>query len=369
VPRPNAVSLAVLALALGIAAVRITHCALTPVNTTDIVRHLFFGQLVFEQGLASAGESLVAQHCILPMAARDLPWSDSPYPYPPVPLGFFTLVAAIWPTLFFAKLALTTLEAVAAALIARRTRDPWLGLLYWANPVSIWWISREGQFEALQNVLVVLALLLVTGALTRGRAFLGGLALAAAIQVKLIPLLLLPWFLSRLKSPLRAVGLAGLAVGLIPSLVASQFYPVALAVAQHSSPLTYNPYYWNPFDSALLAWNPWALRLANAAASYGLLLTLAWRARRGPDRLAFLAPLGAIVAWKLHTNVQFWYMVALPPLLLPIADTRLRRALFILAPLLDVYSISEMILGPWGAGSGGFFRYLSVFDPIVPACF
>ena len=128
-----------------IAVLRGYFCWQDPVNSGDVVRHLLHSFHVLDEGLAAAGVPL--QELDPDLAGST--WSAFPYNYPPVTLAFFVLIAALAPAVTAAKVALTVIEALNAWLLARVTGNRWLGLLYWASPVSIWWVSGEGQFEPL----------------------------------------------------------------------------------------------------------------------------------------------------------------------------------------------------------------------------
>src|SRR5882672_5573126 len=112
--------------AVAVAALRIYYCSQLPVNTGDITRHLYSGLVVLKHGLASAGQPLVSSF----PGAAGVAWAGLPYNYPICALTFFTAIAAIMPTIFFAKLSLTAMEGINALLVTKITGRRWLGLLY-----------------------------------------------------------------------------------------------------------------------------------------------------------------------------------------------------------------------------------------------
>ncbi len=349
-------------IALGIGAFRLYYCAQLPVNTGDIVRHLVYGFLVNQDGLGMAGKTLVE---VNPLYAS-VSWSNLPYNYPSIPLFFFAAISAISPTIFSAKLALTVLEAISSLLIYRYSKDRWLALLYWIAPMSIWWVSHEGQFEALQNVFVFAALV----ALSRHTAVSFAL-LAMAIQVKLTAVLLLPLFglfLLRKTSPqtMRTLLFASIALlgGFLPTILCLAFFPAISQVLHFSSPLQYNPYYWNPFHETIFLWNPGSLIAWNQIASYGLLLFLVLVAMKRRLWKEFLAPVLFLIVCKGHTNVQYWYMQLLPSFCLPIQQRRLRLALFAVVPFLDVRSAIQLFFQPFGWMMTDYYANFSVFAHI-----
>ena len=329
----------------GVSALRLAQCAELTVNSADIVRHLLYGLLVGQEGYGAAGQPLFAY----PVSWPPVPWGGVPYNYPPIALAFFTSVAAISPSVFFAKLALTIVEAVCAWLVTRLTASRWLGLLYWACPVSVWWTSREGQFEGLQNLFVLGALLL----LRHQRLGAASVSLALAIQVKVTAVFLLPLFVVLSwragRAPALRAGLAGL-IALAPTLLAAAHYPVLEQVFGMSAPLRYNPYWWNPLDEAMFGWNPSWMVIGNEVASYGLvamLLYFVFRATPG-ERIFFLAPLLWLAFLKGHSNVQFWYLMVFPSMVCAVPDPRARRALLLAWPLLDLRSLLQILFGAFG---------------------
>lgn len=288
-----------------VAAFRLYQCGMLPSETGDIVRHVLYGVAVDQQGVAAAGIPLK----VLSGAWSHVAWARFPYSYPPVALAFFALIASISPSVFAAKLALTLIEAGNACLISKLTRSRVLGLLYWASPLSIWWVSREGQFEPLQSFFMLLAI-----AAAFERQFVSGVALALAASVKVTAGALVPWLAGVIwPRGWRARGLAvlGLAVGLAPAIVSEVMYGGISNVMRYSSLLIYNPYFWNPWADLFTGNTPLQIA-ANEIASYGLLVTLIALAFRSRNWLPFIAPIAFVVFCKTHTNVQFWYWLLYP---------------------------------------------------------
>lgn len=341
----------------AVSALRLYECALYPAETGDLLRNLLYGVAVRDYGLAAAGLPLAD----ISPAWAGVSWSNLPYNYPPAALAFFVGIASISPSMFAAKLALTALEAGNAWLIHRLCGSRWLGLVYWASPASIWWTSREGQFEAMQTTFTLLSLL----ALTRF-PLLCGVGLALAIATKMTAAALLPWVAYEVwKSGSRALALAalGLVLGSLPALGVELHHGGVSNVFRFSSPLIYNPYYWD-FTANMFSWNPIWLIVANQIASYGMLCALIALAVRSRDPLAFLAPIALVVFCKLHTNVQFWYFVYLPALLVPIPEPKSRFVLIAVCPLLDLRSTLQLLVRPLSRRAYRSAR--SVFDLYRP---
>jgi hypothetical protein len=331
-----------LVLAAAVAALRLWYCTRTPVNTGDALRHLYYGLYVLARGWGAASLPLTV---LSPDLGR-VSFAQIPYNYPPVALGFFTALAAAWPTVFLVKLALTLLEAANAWMIGRLTQSPWLALIYWAAPTSIWWVSHEGQFEPLQTVLVLAALL----ALRRSKPLACAL-LALAIQVKLTAVLLLPWLVWSLRREdrrTRAAALAAFVAGGLPTLLALTRYDVLASILRTAGSLAYNPYWWNPFDRVMTWWNPGWLIAIDALVSWGALVYLVMRARRSSQPMAYAAPIAFLLLLKTSRLAQFWYAPLFAGFAAPIGDRRTRFWLLALWPLLDVYALAQMVGGPFG---------------------
>jgi hypothetical protein len=323
---------------------RLIQCARPPVNTGDVFRHLFYGLLVGKAGPGAAAVPLVRVDRMLAW----VPWSELPYNYPMVALGFFTAIASIWPSVLGVKLALTAIEAANAFMVARLTASRWLGVLYWAYPCSIWWASREAQFEPLQSLFGFAGLLLLRRTPAGACALLG-----LAVQTKITALLLLPLFVVQSFRQGGRRALLASVLGFVGSLtitgVGLFYYPAISQLVRYSAPLRYNPFFWNPFATAMFSWNPPWLVVVNQVTSLGLivlLLVLALRSRR--EWLAYLAPLAYVVGLKLHYNVQFWYWMAMPLFVVPIQDLRARRLLLVALLLSDVYAAGQLVYGPFG---------------------
>jgi len=343
-----------LAAVAAIAAIRFYQCALLPSETGDIVRHVLYGVVVNTRGFAAAGSSLLS----LTSAWSDVAWARFPYSYPPVTLAFFALMASISPTVFAAKFALTLIEAGNAFLIGRLTRSRLLGLIYWASPLSIWWVSREGQFEPLQSLFMLLSI----GA-TLELPLLAGLALALAVSVKVTAGALAPWLAGTMwpqGSRARMFAVIGLMLGLVLIIAAEAVYGGISNVIHYSSLLRYNPYFWNPWATDMFTGNAPMQIAVDQIASYGMLAVLLVLAFRSRNWLPYIAPIVFVVFCKVHTNVQFWYWLLLPAFLIPVPNARWRFALIALCPLLDIHCVMELISGP--IGPNRFHGLPSVFD-------
>jgi hypothetical protein len=112
--------------------------------------------------------------------------------YPPAAQLLFGAVAAVSPTVFAMKAAITGLEAlaigIAAALLGLGGR-PASGIAVYAwSPVSVWEFAGNGHIDAAAIFCLAVALL----AVWRGQRAILGAVLGAAVLVKLLPAAIAP---------------------------------------------------------------------------------------------------------------------------------------------------------------------------------
>jgi hypothetical protein len=347
---------------LAVCLLRLVYCAQLPANSSDLVRQLVYGELVWREGLSIAA---LAQDR-LPYAIPVQVWPHLPYNYPVLPLAFFTLLAGAWPTLFCGKLALTAVEALNAWIVWRATGRRWMALVYWAAPISIWWVSHEGQFEPLQNLPALAAI----GLLRRGKPVWALAALALAIQTKLLAGVLLPWMLieiARSDGRRLAASLGAFALGFLPTALAALANPAFANPFAYPAPLHFNPYYFNPFDERIFLWNPGWLIAVNALASDGALLGMLGALFYSRDRWGYVPACVFVYFVKIAAQVQFWYWIVWPALILPIQDGKTRRWLWILYPLLDVSALVQMFHPAFGHYlAPAYFAPWTPFTPLHP---
>ena len=62
---------------------------------------------------------------------------------------------------------------------------------------------------------------------------------------------------------------------------------------------------------------------------------------------------------------QFWYFLQLPAFLMPLRERRLRFWLIALTPALDVYSLAQMVAGPFGWTMGDYYQGFDAFRPLL----
>lgn len=292
-----------------------------PLRSTDLLRHMGFGKEFWNYGLA------IYEYA--PQDFGDVPyanlWPQEKYNYPAVAILFFALLSKVWPSLFFGKLALTLLEMANTFLVWKITKDRLLPLIYYANPVSLWWVSREGQFEPLALLFAFLALYLLPR-----RPSWGYFSLALGVQAKIFPIFLLPYFLRKRVGWGEALSFVA---GFLPSLIFAWRGPYLSRLLGRATLAPCNPYAWNVFDLPRLCYSPPMLILTNALVTYAILilgLVLMFRRRAFFEYVGLLA---FVVALKSMTTASPWYLLALPLMAVPINQGWERRLFFLLGSL------------------------------------
>lgn len=273
------------------------------------------------------------------------------------------LVTKISSSIFFTKLVLTIIEGINTWLVYKYSKEKWLALLYWVSPISIWWVSHEGQFEPLQSLFVLGALCMLGK--KRSWAF---LLLAVAIQVKLTAILFLPYFIFMMKNddPKQWIRTSLFFVaGFLPTIVAMCYYPVLNQVFSTQNSFAYNPYYWNIFNYSMFNWNPKWMVAIHQLITYGMLIFFAYAIVKWKEIKTFLAPSAFIAFCKASKLAQFWYFIVYAPFLLPIQNKRLRFLLFALTPLFDLTSVIQIFSGPFGYTVGEYYKGMNVFTELV----
>ncbi|HEY9403866.1 MAG TPA: glycosyltransferase family 87 protein [Pyrinomonadaceae bacterium] len=142
----------------------------------------------------------------------------APTIYPPLAQVIFFLTTRVSETVGWMKTVMVLFEAAGlwalAALLASFKLPPQRVLLAAWHPLAVWEIASSGHLDALVICFVALALL----ARRKGRESLTGALLAAAVLVKLFPLVLLPAFYRRWSWRMPLAFCVTLAAGYVPYL-------------------------------------------------------------------------------------------------------------------------------------------------------
>ena len=321
---------------------RVYYCFQLPVYTTDLLRNLGYGKAFYTWGYRI--------YDLVPFDFSPAPsqflWPNRKYPYPAVTILFYAAVAGVWSSVFFGKLALTLIDTVSARYIYKLTNSRLISLLYWINPMSLWYSSREGQFEGL----IVLWIVLAMWALRNKKAYAYAL-LGLAIQTKLFPVFLGPYFLSKMswRNPKKLAWEWGFGIiSFTPSLIAVVTSGYLTQFIGTGYLPNYNPLSWNLGDPSLYQSYPFWLILAHWIAGFVFVLGCAYGAIRTKEYLGFFAPF--VFVWFVKMNIigQFWYLMQTPAYCLTVSNNRYRILLFCLSFLLGIRSLWSIFIGPVG---------------------
>jgi hypothetical protein len=296
---------------------RLLLCLDVPMGTSDVLRHLGYASHALD---TDAGVYTTQAQDYAPEAWTRL-WPTHQYFYPPVTILFFNIFTLFGAGIFWVKVVLTLIEVCCAYLFKRQISEL-AAVLYFSSPVSIWYVSHEGQFEPLQ----VLFILLAIGAVRSKRWGWAGIALAFSIQVKLFGMLLLPWIAWQLwesrKDAAGALrGIRALTTGAAAGFLLFSFFywqKPGLLFTPFATPAVYSPFPWAFLDPGRYQWTPFWLVMWNALFTYGILLALIglavkelWRER---SVVFEVAP--AISFWTILKSLSWaqpWYVMTGTP--------------------------------------------------------
>lgn len=176
--------------------------AIAPVGSdSDMVRYLWDGRVqrfgYNPYGLKPSDPALVHTHTD---ESIRMPSRHDRTPYPPAAQLFFRMVVTIHDSTYAMKLALVLCDLLTMIVLWRwlgeMRRSEWLTIAYAWNPLVVLEVSHSGHIDALG------ALWIVTAAfwLTRRKTLLAALAFVLAIASKLLPIVLAPLFIGRIRA-------------------------------------------------------------------------------------------------------------------------------------------------------------------------
>jgi alpha-1,6-mannosyltransferase len=175
--------------------------AIAPVGAdNDMVRYLWDGRVqtlgYSPYGLKPSDPALAHTHTD---ESVRMPSRHDRTPYPPAAQLFFRMVITISDSTLAMKLALVLCDVLTMIVLWRwfgvLGRSEWLTIAYAWNPLVVLEVSHSGHIDALG------ALWIVTSAfwLTRRKTLLASLAFVLAIASKLLPIVLVPLFIGRIR--------------------------------------------------------------------------------------------------------------------------------------------------------------------------
>lgn len=304
-----------------------------PTVTHDVERHVLYGVALNHFGFDVVNKTPIDFGAEF---AR-VTWAYRNYEYPVLCLFFSFLTTFVSPTVFFFKFFITTIDVISAFFVYKLTKDKLSTLLYFAFPASLWWASHEGQMESIQNLLMILAMYVVS----RKPRF-AFVLLGIAVQIKVIPILLLPSLRSKIKEGRTLIwALVFFALSFMPSIIAAlTFYPPKNF--QHMQSLFLNSYFWYLPNVKIGGYAPTWLRYANGFSAWLVLIALLSTIFVSKEWLKFVGP----ITFSLYMLFSFqylpWYGLVLPALIVPIEHLRVRRTLLFSIYFLHCFSLQQI---------------------------
>ena len=227
--------------------------AVAPVGSdSDMVRYLWDGrvqQLGYNPYRVTPADPALAHTHTAETA--EMPSRRHRTPYPPAAQMFFRLIVAIGNSTLAMKLALVACDLLTILVLRRwlaiTGRNEWLTLAYAWNPLTVLEIAHSGHIDALGALWITATAYW----LTRRRTALACAAFVLAVATKLVPIVLAPLLLGRVRPRDLVLGLAlaallylpftfgsELPLGALPNVVANIRFngPVFRGVAWISSP-------------------------------------------------------------------------------------------------------------------------------------
>ena len=190
-----------LVLAFAFAVMMRLPMALAPVGyDSDMVRYLWDGrvQLLGYSPYGVVPSNPAMAHTHTEQTAR-MPSRHDRTPYPPAAQLFFRLVVSMSDSTLAMKLALLICDLLTMVVLWRwlvtTGRSAWLTLAYAWNPLVVFEIAHSGHIDTLGAMWTVAAAFW----LARRRTQLASIAFVLAIATKLVPIVLAPLFLGRVR--------------------------------------------------------------------------------------------------------------------------------------------------------------------------
>jgi alpha-1,6-mannosyltransferase len=226
-------------------------------------------------------------------------------PYPPAAQLFFRAMVTLWESARVMKVVLTLFDIATIFLVWHwlrgSGRPEWMVLGYAWNPLVILEVAHSGHIDALGAFWIALAVL----ALSRRRTALAAVAYTFAVATKLLPIVLAPLFLGRVRRRDIALGVVLLALLYAPFLCGSAVpvgaVPNVVAHIRFNSPI-FRPLAWivTPPGAAAFAviaglaaaaWARWKLAADDPAAwAWPMAVALACAPVIYPWYLLYLTP-------------------------------------------------------------------------------
>lgn len=282
--------------------------AVAPVgNDSDMVRYLWDGRvqrMSYNPYRVLPADPALAHTHVDGSAA--MPSRRDRTPYPPAAQLFFRLVVSIADSPLAMKLALVVCDLLTMIVLWRwlviSGRSEWLTLAYAWNPLVVFEVAHSGHVDALGALWIVASAFW----LTRRRTLLATIAFVLAIASKLVPIVLVPLLVGRIRRRDALAGAVFLAALYLP--YSSGDVPLG-AVPNVVERVRVN----GPVFAAIAA-----LTAPRVAAAFAVLLGLSvaiwarWRLSE-QDPAAWAWPMAAAIACA--PVIYPWYLLYLTPFL------------------------------------------------------
>jgi hypothetical protein len=309
--------------------------AVAPVGPdNDMVRYLWDGRVQLlgynPYGVVPADPSMAHTHT--EQTAR-MPSRRDRTPYPPAAQLFFRLVVAISDSTLAMKLALVACDLLTMVVLWRwlvvTGRSEWLTLAYAWNPLVVFEIAHSGHIDTLGALWIVAAAFW----LARGRTQLASIAFVLAMTTKLVPIVLAPLFIGRVRIRDAFIGALCLVALYLPFFSGSDV-PLG-AVPNVVDRIRFN----GPLFAGIasLTFPRFAAGVALAA---GLSVAL-WARWRLPssDPAAWAWPMAVAIAFA--PVIYPWYLLCLTPFLFSIATLPLAAWTVSALSVYEVWDLSR----------------------------
>ena len=299
----------VIALAIGFAIAARVPLMVGPVNyDSDMIRYVWDGraQLFGYNPYSVVPSDPALAHTHTAVTVR-MPSRHDRTPYPPAAQLFFRTMVSLSGSPRVMKVVLTLFDMATIFLVwqwLRTTgRNEWMVLGYAWNPLVILEVAHSGHIDALGAFWIAAA----AYAMARRHTSLAALAYTLAVATKLLPIVIAPLFLGRVRLRDIALG-AGLLVLLYAPFSGGGALPTG-AVPNVVAHIRFNSPIFRP-----LAW----LITPSGAAAFALIAGLAaavWARRRleADDPAAWAWPMA--IALACAPVIYPWYLLYLTPFL------------------------------------------------------
>jgi hypothetical protein len=263
-----------------------------------------------------------------------MPSRNARTPYPPAAQLFFRAIVTISEAPLAMKTALFVCDLAAILFLwqwLRATgRNEWLALAYAWNPLVILESAHSSHIDVLGTMWIIAAAYW----LARGRTALVAVAYTLAVATKLVPIVLAPLFLGRIRLRDIAIGVALLGALYLPFALGSTV-PVG-AVPNVVEHIRFNSPIFRP-----LAWfiTPRGAALFALAVGFGAAIWARWKLD-ADDPAAWAWPMALVLACA--PVIYPWYLLYITPFLVSRSTLPLTLWTFTSIPVYIVWERARM---------------------------